>query len=96
MSEASWVKNLLNEIGIQCHEICILEDNQSVIHTTKNPENHKRLKHIDIKLYFVRDFVERKILKLKYVATENQLADFCTKPLSVVKFERCRDGLLLM
>lgn len=96
VSEACWVRNLLNEIGIQCCYVYIFEDNQSVIHTSKNPENHKRLKHIDIKYHFVRDFVERKIVKLQYVSTENQLADILTKPLSCVKFENCRDGLMLV
>ena len=37
--------------------------------------------------------VEKGVVKLQYVATEEQVADVLTKPLSKVKFEYLRDKL---
>ena len=36
-------------------ELKIMEDNQSFIKMTKNPVNHGRSKHIDIKYHHIRD-----------------------------------------
>ncbi|KAG2758538.1 hypothetical protein Pcac1_g29332 [Phytophthora cactorum] len=45
-----------NETG---PELKIREDNQSCIKMTKNPVNHGRAKHIDIKYHHIRDEVKR-------------------------------------
>ena len=47
----------------------------------KNPEFHKRTKHIDIKYHYIREVVENGNLKLEYVPTEQQSADIFTKAL---------------
>ncbi|CAH2086634.1 unnamed protein product [Euphydryas editha] len=89
IAEGCWIRNLLKEIGVDCKSFNINIDNQSAIHVAKNPEYHKRLKHIDIKYHFVRQQVEDKIVCLKYVPSGDQLADICTKGLSRVVF--CED-----
>lgn len=63
-------------------ELVILEDNQSCIKMTKNPVNHGRAKHIDIKYHHIRDEVKRGEVKLKYCETTIMLADIMTKGLS--------------
>lgn len=93
IAEGCWIKNLLREIGIDCKSFNINIDNQSAIHVAKNPEYHKRLKHIDIKYHFVRQQVEDKIVCLKYVPSGDQLADICTKGLSRVVFVKLREML---
>ncbi|KAG2958577.1 hypothetical protein PC120_g28298 [Phytophthora cactorum] len=55
----------------------IREDNQSCIKMTKNPVNHGRAKHIDIKYHHIRDEV-----KLQYCETSVMLADIMTKALA--------------
>ena len=50
-------------------------------------------KHIKIKYQYIRDMVEKGAVKLQYVATDEQVADVLTKPLSKVKFEYFRDKL---
>ena len=54
---------------------------------------HDKSKHIDIKYQYFRDMVEKGVVKLQYVATDEQVADVLTKPLSKVKFEYFRDKL---
>lgn len=95
ISEGCWIKNLMCEINLKCNKIEFFEDNQSAIHISKNPEQHKRMKHVDLKYHFVRDKVEQGIVNLKYIPTDNQLADICTKPLARIKFEKFRKQFVL-
>ena len=68
-------------------------DNMSAINISKNPIQHSRTKHIDIRHHFIRDLVEDKVVTLEHVATENQLADIFTKALDANKFETLRGKL---
>ena len=44
-------------------------DNQSCIKMTENPVFHYKLKHIEIRYHYIRDMVQKKNVKLKYVPT---------------------------
>lgn len=65
-------------------------DNQSAIKLIKNPEFHKRTKHIDIKYHFIKEQFEKLVFEPHYVSTDDQIADICTKPLPKDKFIRFR------
>ena len=54
---------------------------------------HDKLKHIKIKYHYIRDMVQRGVVKLLYVATKEWIADVLTKPLSRVKFVYFRENL---
>ena len=54
---------------------------------------HNKSKHIEIKYHYIGDMVQRGAVKLLYVATDEQIADVLTKPLSRVKFEYFRGRL---
>uniref|UniRef100_A0AAV1TRI7 Copia protein n=1 Tax=Peronospora matthiolae TaxID=2874970 RepID=A0AAV1TRI7_9STRA len=62
IQEGKWVHRLLCEILAAANEpgpdLVIREDNQSCIKMTKNPVNHGRAKHIDIKYHHIRDEVK--------------------------------------
>ena len=49
---------------------------------TKNPVNHGRAKHIDIKYHFIRDEVAKGTVRIKYLPTDEMLADALTKGLA--------------
>ena len=71
----------------------ILCDNQSCIKMIENPIFHDKSKHIEIQYHYIRDMVQRGVIKLQYVSTNEQVANVLTKPLSRVKFEHFRDKL---
>jgi hypothetical protein len=54
---------------------------------TENHVLHDKLKHIEIRYHYIRDMVQRGVVKLQYVGTDEQVANVLTKPLSRVKFE---------
>ncbi|KAG4036076.1 hypothetical protein PC123_g28356 [Phytophthora cactorum] len=71
----------------------IYEDNQGSIALAKNPEFHKRTKHIDIRYHFVREKVEDGQVVLQYVSTTDMLADIMTKPIPATQFGALRNKL---
>uniref|UniRef100_A0AAV1V9F8 Polyprotein n=1 Tax=Peronospora matthiolae TaxID=2874970 RepID=A0AAV1V9F8_9STRA len=86
IQEGKWVHRLLSEILAAANEpgpdLVIREDNQSCIKMTKNPVNHGRAKHIDIKYHHIRDEVKRGEVQLEYCETSVMMADIMTKGLS--------------
>ena len=92
--EAVWLCRLLNNIGFpQQGPTPLLGDNQSAIRLVKNPEYHKRTKHIDIQYHFVREKFENGDIDISYISTEQQLADIMTKALPHDRFECLRRSL---
>ena len=85
IQEGKWIHRLLCEILTAANEegpdLNIREDNQSCLKMTKNPVNHGRAKHIDIKYHHIRDEVKRGEVKLEYCETAVMLADIMTKGL---------------
>lgn len=47
----------------------------------KNPEFHKRTKHINVRYHFIREKFEEGEFELKYMSTNEQCADIMTKTL---------------
>ena len=54
---------------------------------------HDKSKHIDIRYHFIRDMVQKGVVELQYIPTDDQTADVLTKPLPRVKFEYFRRRL---
>ena len=92
--EAVWLIHLLEEIKeerkIQLPLRC---DNQSAIRLVCNPEFHQRTKHIDVKYHFIREQQEAGKIMIKYVPTQDQLADIFTKPLAGPSFSDLRERI---
>ena len=45
-------------------------DNKSTISLIKNPFLHDRSKHIEIKLHYIREWVDRGLIKIDFIWTE--------------------------
>ena len=90
--EAIWLRQLLTDMRSDpVGATVILEDNQSAISMTKNPQYHGRAKHIDIKYHFVHDLLERETIQLKYCCSEDMIADILTKGLPREQFTKLRE-----
>ena len=84
------MKKLLHDYGISRDIMCIFCDNTSAINLSKNPVQHLKSKHIEIRYHFIRDLVEEKIVWLNFINTDNQKEDIFTKPLDGPWFESLR------
>lgn len=54
-------------------------DNQSVIHLTKNSKFHDITKHVDIRLHFIRNEMEKGEIKIEKIKMEENVSNFLTK-----------------
>ena len=87
-----WRRQLLTDLGYDQRGPTVLYmNNQSAIRLAFNPEFHKRTKHIAMKYHIIRNRVKNKQIVLKYVSTNDQLADLFTKALVRDKFVGLRD-----
>ncbi|KAK2966883.1 hypothetical protein RJ640_028893 [Escallonia rubra] len=79
-SQAIWLRRILGDMGEeQAEATTLMCDNKSAIAMTKNPGNHCRTKHINIKYHFVREAVENGEVQFQFCKTEDQVADVFTK-----------------
>ena len=93
--EAIYLSSFLNELGVASSQPPPLHmDNKSAIDLAYNPEHHARTKHIERRHYFVRECVEQGRLRVPFVSTADNIADFFTKPLMGKEFFRMRDIIM--
>ncbi|KAK0575189.1 hypothetical protein LWI29_035282 [Acer saccharum] len=82
-----WMKQMLVDYRFNQGTLTLFCDNMSAINISKNPVQHSRTKHIDIRHHFIRELVENKCIVLEYVGTNDQLADLFTKPFDTTRFK---------
>ena len=61
----------------------------------KNPVYHARMKHIDIKIHFLRTKVDGDVIALEYNPTKEMVADGFTKALPRAKHTKFLTSLTL-
>ena len=74
--------------------LSVYEDNSGCIEWSRNPVQHQRTKHIDLKYHFVRAKVKEGAVKLVHCPTEDEIADLLTKYLPAARFEKLRDMMV--
>lgn len=94
--EGLWLRNMLNELlHLQVSYVQLYEDNQSAIAISKNVENVKRSKHIDVRFYFLKEKVDDGEIKIEYIPSKLQPADVLTKAVNQDLMLRHRSSLNL-
>ena len=76
--------------------IPIKYDNTSAINLIKNPIQHSRTKHIEVRHHFIRDHVQTGDIVLEFINTLHQRTDIFTKPLDRDRFCTPRGELGMM
>ena len=98
--EAIYLSNFLRELGFGASllpadgTVTLRMDNKAAIDLSYNPEHHARTKHIDRRHYFIRECVEEGKLRVPFVSTVDNMADFFTKPLPAKTFYFMRDKIM--
>lgn len=88
-----WLQTLLSELCVSTQQPLVLCDNQSAVMLAHNPIMHSRTKHMEIDLFFVREKVIAKQIRVAHIPGVDQIADALTKPLSSTKFLELRHKL---
>ena len=91
--EAIWMRKILVGLFSSHLDPTVIHcDNHSCIKLLVNPMFHDRSKPIDIRYHHIRDCVQRKIILLQYIPTEDQDADILMKALTKRKFKYLEAG----
>lgn len=94
VSECSWLRHLLSELLCKVPSATVAFcDNISSVYMSKNPVHHRRTKHIELDIHFVREKVAIGELRVTHVPSARQLADVFTKGLPSALFFDFRDSL---
>jgi transposase InsO family protein len=68
--EILWMRQFMGEIGQEVSGPSLLRmDNQSAIAVSKNPEHHGKMKHLSLRLFWLRDAVQDGLIAPTFVAT---------------------------
>jgi len=93
-AECIWLRQLLGELHCTVDKASVAYcDNISAVYMSANPVHHKRTKHIELDIHFVREKVALGELRVLHVPTTQQFADVMTKGLPTATFEDFRSSL---
>jgi hypothetical protein len=92
--ELLWIRNVLKDLRIKYREPMDLHcDNKAAIEIAHNPVQHDRTKHVEVDRHFIKENLDRKIIRFPFVQSEDQLADVLTKVVSGRVFNSSIDKL---
>ncbi|GKC26802.1 hypothetical protein Tco_1034096 [Tanacetum coccineum] len=94
--QALWMKQALIDYDVRLDDVPIMCDNKGAIDLSKNPVQHSRTKHIEIRHHFLRDNVQKGHISIEKVPSIDNIADILTKPLKHESFNYLRLGLGMM
>ena len=84
MKEAVFCSNMMKELGFgtRFDSVPLYIDNTSALHVAGNRTYSSRVKHVALRYFFIQELVKEGRITVKYVKTEDQLADIGAKHLS--------------
>ena len=89
-----YIRHLLRYLGYeQLTRTVLFEDNEACIKMSRNPVNPDAAKHIDTRMYRLRELVQDKLIWLEKTPTHLNVADALTKSLSSPAFHTHREYL---
>ena len=94
VAETCWLRQLLQELHLGVAKATVVYcDNVSAVYLSANPVHHRRTKHIELDIHFVREQVALGHIRVLHVPTAQQFADVMTKGLPTTTFEEFRSSL---
>lgn len=90
--EAVILKDIVNELIGHNDSILMYNDSQSAQKLIRNPVHHSRTKHIDTRYHYIREQVNNSKIVIKYLKTNDMIADIMTKSLPTIKHTYCSEN----
>ncbi|GKF18877.1 hypothetical protein Tco_0063795 [Tanacetum coccineum] len=91
--QALWMKQALIDYDVRLDDAPIMCDNKGAIDLSKNPVQHSRTKHIEIRHHFLCDNIQKGHISIEKVPS---IADILMKPLKRESFNYLCLGLGMM
>ncbi|CAN6220900.1 unnamed protein product [Urochloa humidicola] len=94
VAECTWIRALLGELHCDIPKATVAYcDNVSSVYMSRNPVHHKRTKHIELDIHFVREKVALGELRVLQIPSAQQFADVFTKGLPTSAFNEFHSSL---
>ena len=87
----------MKEQGYDISHNILYQDNESAIKMERNGRNSctGNSRHVDIRYFFVKDWIDKNELAVEYFPTYHMLADYFTKPLQGRTMFKAYRGVLM-
>ena len=72
----------------------VFEDNSDAIEIARIKKYRPRTKHLNVKLHHFRSYIDRKLVMVSHISSEQQPADCLTKPLNWEDLRRHRKTMM--
>lgn len=93
--DAVFIRGITEEVGYKQTQPTVLRmDNTSGISLANDPMFHAKAKHINRRDLYIRELVERKVIRTEYIASGDNPADMLTKPLDKQLFQKHRATIM--
>jgi hypothetical protein len=81
--DTAMVKNLITELltDHECKVPIMHCDNQAAIAISESKGNRRKVRHVDLRHFYIKEMIEKGQLKIEYVETSNNKSDGLTKVL---------------
>ena len=91
-----WIRNVLDFLGYKQGTTTIYQDNTSTITMAYmgRGSSGSRTRHIDIKYFYIKQFLDSKDLEIDHLGRDNMIADFFASPRQGTVFRRFRGVIM--
>lgn len=89
-----YAKNVCEDLRYPWMGDKIFIDNRSTIHWLEGENVSSTSKHVETRIFRMRQIIKTGMLNLEYIETENNVADILTKSLSATRFKKLRQVLM--
>jgi hypothetical protein len=91
-----WIRRVLEWLGYDQGTTKLYQDNTSTItmaHMGRGASG-SNTKHIDIRYFFIKQFIDAKVIEIDHLGTDQMIGDFFASPRQGQDFRRSRDVIM--
>jgi len=96
LDQLLWIRRVLEWLGYDQGTTKLYQDNTSTItmaHMGRGASG-SNTKHIDIRYFFIKQFIDAKIIEIDHLGTNQMIGDFFASPRQGQDFRRMRDTIM--
>ena len=96
LAQITWTRKFLEAQGFDVSDDIVCQDNKSAMSLEKNGRASagKRSRHLDIRYFYVTDYIKKGDISLKFCPTDTMTADHMSKPTHGKKFHQFKKEIM--
>ena len=96
ISKILWVSKFIKHQGFEIKNNVVFQDDMSAIKLEENSKDSSgsQTYPFGIKMFYIKDIIERKLVKIEHYPAKTMIADYLSKPLIGKKFKNFRNSIM--